>query len=483
VSRATSQTGFGHTVRWTVGVVVVPALALAAAGWFYVRAKGTDLAKVAFVPRELEAVAAGSAVAAVVWLSLVLATYLRTRPSRPTRPQRFFGSVMTMVLGLAVVAPLATVSYYAMVQRDAINTVVTNEHTVTAPVIRHRTQADPWGDKKRVNVLLLGGDGGVGRSGIRTDSVILVSIDTRSGRTMMFSLPRNLRNVPFPAGSPLAKLYPDGFNECCSPGESMLNAIYRNVPAVHPGVLGHSDNEGADAVKLGVQGALGIPVDYYLLVNLNGFQQIVDAIGGITVNINEPVPINGNTDRHILPTGYLQPGPNQHLNGFDALWFTRGRFGSTDYKRMERQRCAMNAIVHEASPVKLLTRYTQLASASKKIMRTDIPQKMLPAFVDAALKMKDHPLQSVVFQLSASFNPNEPDFGYVHAAVRKALHPARAKARPAGVLGGKGVVDAGTGVIDVPVSGKDETTTEATDADADCTYQPVSAGGTEATTP
>ncbi|MDQ6642047.1 MAG: LCP family protein, partial [Actinomycetota bacterium] len=352
-------------------------------------------------------------------------------------------------------------------------TVVTNERSATAPVIQHRTQANPWGDKKRVNLLLLGGDGGVGRTGIRTDSVILVSVDTRTGKTVMFSLPRNLRDVPFPAGSPLATLYPNGFNECCSAGESMLNAIYRNVPAAHPGVLGASDNEGADAVKLGVSGALGIPVDYYLLVNLNGFQQIVDAIGGITVNINDPVPINGNTDLHILPTGYLRPGPNQHLNGFKALWFTRGRFGSTDYKRMERQRCAMNAIVHEARPVKLLTRYTQLASASKKILRTDIPQKMLPAFVDTALKMKDQPLSSVVFQLSAAFNPNAPDFGYVHAAVQRALHPKRHKPRPAGVRGGVGVVNTGTGTIDVPAVG--ETTTDATNADSVCTYQPASA--------
>jgi LCP family protein required for cell wall assembly len=244
--------------------------------------------------------------------------------------------------------------------------------------------------------------------------------------------------------------------------------------------LGNSDNEGADAVKLGVSGVLGVPVDYYLLVNLNGFQQIVDAIGGITVNINEPVPINGDTDRHILPTGYLQPGPNQHLDGFDALWFTRGRYGSTDYKRMERQRCAMNAIVHEARPVKLLTRYTQLASASKKIMRTDIPQKMLPAFVDTALKMKNHPLRSVVFQLSAAFNPNAPDFDYVHTAVSRALNPPKAKVRPPGVQGGIGGLGAGTGAIDVP---QDETTTEATDADSDCTYQPVTTTGTASTTP
>ena len=262
----------------------------------------------------------------------------------------------------------------------------------------------------------------------------------------------------------------------------MLNAVYRNVPAAHPGVIGRTDNEGADAVKLAVSGALGIPVDYYLLVNLNGFRQIVDAIGGITVNINEPVPINGDTDRHIPPTGYLEPGPNQHLNGFKALWFTRGRYGSTDYKRMERQRCAINAIVDEADPVNLLTRYTQLAKASKKILRTDVPQKLLPAFVDTTFKMKQHPIKSVVFQLSPEFNPNEPDFDYVHAAVERALHPVHRKLRPEGARGLTGVVNAGTGLIDT-LPEKPESPAEATDADSDCTYQPVAASGAVTTNP
>src|SRR4029079_9661883 len=111
------------------------------------------------------------------------------------------------------------------------------------------------------------------------------------------------------------------------------------------------------------------------------------------------------TPRTTPPPGYLKPGPNQHLNGFKALWFTRGRYGSTDYKRMERQPCAINASGHESAPVNLLTRYTQLANASKKILRTDVPQKLLPAFVDTTFQMKQHPIKSVVFKLSSKFNP------------------------------------------------------------------------------
>ena len=121
-------------------------------------------------------------VAIVVWVALILTTYHRSRPSRPTRRQNLFGSLLAVLLSVAVAGSLATGARYAMVTRDLINTVAPNEQTVTAPNVTHITKKDPWGNKDRVNLLLLGGDGGVGRTGIRTDSVILVSIDTRSGR-------------------------------------------------------------------------------------------------------------------------------------------------------------------------------------------------------------------------------------------------------------------------------------------------------------
>ena len=77
--------------------------------------------------------------------------------------------------------------------------------------------------------------------------------------------------------------------------------MYDQVPALHPGILGRSDNEGADAVKQAVSGSLGLSVDYYVLVNLAGFEQIVDAMGGVTVNINVPIPVGGRPGFGIPP--------------------------------------------------------------------------------------------------------------------------------------------------------------------------------------
>ncbi|MGH3425627.1 MAG: LCP family protein, partial [Nocardioidaceae bacterium] len=273
----------------------------------------------------------------------------------------------------------------------------------------------------RVNLLLLGGDGGVDRTGIRTDSMIVASMDPHTGDTTLFSVPRNLMYVPFPKSSPLHDVYPDGFTGPGDDGEWMLNAVYRNVPALHPGILGNTDNEGADALKLALTAALGIRVDYYALVNLAGFEKIVDAIGGVSVNINQPIPIGGNTDKGIPPKDYLQPGPDQELDGFHALWFSRGRYGLDDYNRMERQRCMTKAIIDEADPLTLLRRYQKLVDAGKKIVRTDIPQDMLPAFVDLALQVKDGDFESVVFRPSEHFVPGDPDYDWLHHAVQKAL--------------------------------------------------------------
>jgi polyisoprenyl-teichoic acid--peptidoglycan teichoic acid transferase len=472
--RATRPDQVGRALRRALVATLAPAAVLALAGWIVARTSSKSVLDL-FLDRDALLWIIVSIVAVwALWVTLICLTYARHRVHTASRPLRTLGVVAVALMCGAVTAPMAVGAKYAVVQRDLIGSVFGDQESATTPEV---TADNPWGKRDRVNVLLLGGDGAVHRPGVRTDSVILASISTKTGRTVLFSLPRNLRNVPFKEGSKLAALYPNGFTDGSSEPNAnyFLNAVYRDVPLLHPGVLGRSDNEGADAVKLAVAGALGIRVDYYVLVNLAGFEQLVNAMGGITVNINEPVPIGGNTDAHIPPDDYLQPGPNQRLNGFQALWFTRGRYGSTDYKRMQRQRCAINAIVEEASPVKMLKRYTKLAATSKEIVRTDIPAKLLPAFVDLAGKVKDKPIKSVGFELSDEFNPNDPDFDYVRAAVQAALRPASAT-EP-----GTGTTPAGTPAT--PSSGSTATATsgstaiaepsKATDAAEACAYQPT----------
>ena len=223
--------------------------------------------------------------------------------------------LVVLLLVAAVAAPAVLVGRLAAAQRDLIAGRLRRRRRVGH---RRRPAADPFGDQERVNVLLLGGDGGEDRDGVRTDTVIVASIDTDTGDTTLFSLPRNLENLPFPADSPLAEVYPDGF-EAGDESESLLNAVYRNGPAEHPDILGPTDNPGADFLKLGVGEALGLTIDYYVLVNLDGFSRLVDALGGITVNVNYYVPVGGEPVAPArCPTTTSRPGPNQHMDGADG---------------------------------------------------------------------------------------------------------------------------------------------------------------------
>ncbi|MEP9365064.1 LCP family protein [Nocardioides sp. CN2-186] len=415
--------GYLWTRRRLGWFVLVPFLVALAAVGYYAR-DWRDHIDFAFDPTRLRITGAVIGVLFVVWAFTVVTTYVMARPLGMTRLEKGLGVVVVALLCVLVALPAVQSVRLANTQAGFVAAVFDDEKTATIP--EHVTEEDPWAGRDRVNVLLLGGDGGVGRTGIRTDSVILLSMDTHTGKSVMFSLPRNMMNAQFPADSPLHEAFPDGFRSTdpdADAGNWMLNAVYSQVPALYPHILGASENEGADAVKQAVAGSLGVDVDYYLLINLLGFQQLVDAIGGVTVNINEPIAINGNTDAGIPPTGYLQPGPDQHLDGFHALWYSRGRWGSDDYQRMLRQRCMVNAIVAEADPLTVLTRYQALAKAGQEILRTDIPRKLMPAFVDLALKVKDTKMKSVAFVSSDKFFSGDPDYPWMQSVVAKALGP------------------------------------------------------------
>jgi LCP family protein required for cell wall assembly len=420
--------GYLYAGRRAAGLLVLGAwlALLGGAGWYFGRDVRTAL-DLAFDPARLKVAATLLGLGFLVWAFVVLTSYRLVRPASRPRSHTVVGNVVVATLCLAAVAPATYAARSVLATAKAVETVFDDNESATTP--KGVTEEDPWAGTDRVNVLLLGGDGGEGRTGVRTDTVILVSIDTHTGKTVMFSLPRNMMYAEFPADSPLHDVYPDGYgrNGSEDPGFYMLNAIYGQIPERHPGILGKSDNEGADAVKQAVEGSLGIPVDYYLLVNLAGFREVVDAMGGVTVNINEPVAIEGNTDAGIPPIGYLEPGPDQHLDGYHALWFARGRYGSDDYARMERQRCMVDALVEAANPVNLLTRYLALVKAGEDIIYTDIPLDVAPAFVDLALEIKGAKVKSVVFRPSEEFFSGDPDYDYVRETVHKALHPARRK--------------------------------------------------------
>jgi LCP family protein required for cell wall assembly len=425
--------GYLYAGRRALGAVVLLTwlAGLGAAAWYFRDGlegggeSGTAALDLAFSPTRLKWLAAGLVAGLVVWAAVVLTSHRLVRPRLRPRLHTAVGYALVVVLCGVMTYPVVQGTRNVLAHADLVETVFADTDSATTP--QGRTRDNPWAGTDRVNVLLLGGDGGEGRTGVRTDTVILMSINTHNGRTVTFSLPRNMMSAQFPEDSPLHDIYPDGYTGAEDPSYYMLNAIYGQVPVNYPGILGKSDNEGADALKQAVEGSLGIPVDYYVLVNLAGFREIVDAMGGIRVNVNEPVAINGNTDAGIPPTDWIDPGPNQKLDGFHALWFARGRYGSDDYERMERQRCTVDAIIDAANPMNLFQHYTDLAKAGKDVVFTDIPLELAPAFVELGLKVKDSKTRSVVFRSSEHFSSADPDFEWMQESVQKAIHPVPKK--------------------------------------------------------
>ena len=445
--------------RRLIGSVI---LGLFAAGvlalGIYATVDRQDLLGYALDPKTLRRAALALVIIALVWVAIIIASHLSLR-GRPTTSQRVVGGVLVGVLSFAVAAPMAVAARYSYVTASSVGAVFKSEDetkSATRPTLE-ATQTtpgkpmpqDPWAGKPRLNILLLGGDAGPGRAGTRTDTVILASINTKTGDTALISLPRNAARMPFPSSSPLHKRYPYGFtNGDGQNAEYFLNAMYRNVPrAVPKDILGPTDNLGADVLKLSVGEATGLQVDYYVLINLDGFSKMINALGGIRLNINTYIPIGGDTDRHIPPKEYLKPGPNQKLNGRSALWYARGRYGSDDFARMDRQRCVINAIIKQANPTNMLARYEDVVKAGKQLVYTDMPREVLPLMVDLSLRVKDGNVRSVVFKSGvAGFSSSNPDFTLmrkrVKAAIGESKHPKEAKKAGGGTTQSESVNDA-----------------------------------------
>jgi polyisoprenyl-teichoic acid--peptidoglycan teichoic acid transferase len=260
----------------------------------------------------------------------------------------------------------------------------------------------------RYNVLLLGGDAGPDRIGTRPDSVNLASIDEKTGRTALISLPRNLQNVPFPAGSPAAEAMPNGWS--CG-DKCLLNAIYQwgsEHSRYFPGVA----DAGAEAMKQAVQAVTGLKVNYYVLIDLQGFRSMIDAVGGIDLVATTRVPIGGGTSP---VRGYIEPG-KRHLNGFRALWYGRSREGSSDYERMARQRCVMTAMVNQLDPTTLLTNFQKIATAGKQVVSTDIPAADLPQFLALGQQAKSRRIESLQL-VPPLIVPHHPDYSVIRQRV------------------------------------------------------------------
>ncbi len=266
----------------------------------------------------------------------------------------------------------------------------------------------------RYNVLLLGGDAGAGRWGLRPDSLTVASIDATTGKTVLISLPRNMANFPFREGSVMDRQFPDGFDcDGC-----YLNGV-STWAGDHADLFKHTDQPGVDATVSAVEGITDLDISYWAMVNLEGFKDLVDAFGGVTLNVRDRIPIGLPTDSYFR---YVEPG-TQELDGLETLWFARARYGSDDYSRMARQKCVMNAMLQQVSPQVALKNFSRIARASSEMVSTSIPRSEVDRFVQLALLAKDQKI-STLSLVPPMINTADPDMDLVHEKVAEAIDRA-----------------------------------------------------------
>jgi LCP family protein required for cell wall assembly len=339
------------------------------------------------------------------WGALLVDAWRLARPPELARRHRPWFALLNAVLVCTVVGGLMASASIVSSQRDLMSTVFSGG-------------GDTQVRNGRYNILLLGGDAGKGRTGLRPDSMTVASVDAVTGRTVLFSLPRNLEDVPFPATSPLHKKFPKGYG--CKDHSCMLNAVYTyasNHKNLYPGVK----DPGAKATEEAIEGATGLKINYYVLVDLKGFKSLVDAVGGINMDITRKLPIGGGPTHPIY--GYVPAGKNVHLDGYNALWFARSRSSDSDYARIARQKCVMSAMLNQLDPVTVLTKFNRIAKAGKEIMETNVPTSDLNTLMTLALKAKAKPIASLAF-VPPMIHPGDPDFALIQRKVQAKLDAA-----------------------------------------------------------
>jgi polyisoprenyl-teichoic acid--peptidoglycan teichoic acid transferase len=435
---ATLAPGSGHLIlrRVRTGSVILGTfvLIIAVLAMLVLTSDRAELLETALSANVLVMTTIGCIAAALAWIGVIVRTFLLARPRTLAGGQRVIGIAAVTALCMVVAAPLGFGANLANSQRNLLNSLFAGGGgTAAAEAI----------SKPRLNVLLVGSDAGPDRTGTRTDTMMVASIDTKTGRTVLFGLPRNIGHAQFPPDSPMGEEFPDGFHDDSDPlsGNYLLNAVYaygHQHPKLAPSAP--TADPGLNMLHQTVAYMLGLQLDYYVEVNMAGFASIIDALGGLTVDVGpERIPIGGITPsgRHVRPDGYIEPGVQQ-LSGEQALAFARSRTDSSDYARMGRQRCLLQNILKQKSPADLLANFQGVASATTNSISTNIPQAVLPALAALAGGEGGISLESVSFDPNLPdpseddgwFKTGDPNFTYLRQVVQDAINRPPAPPAP-----------------------------------------------------
>ncbi|WP_282140971.1 LytR family transcriptional regulator [Cytobacillus oceanisediminis] len=232
--------------------------------------------------------------------------------------------ILLIFIGLGV--------YGFSVYKSLTDAVETMHEPIEREKSEKRTEQITLEKKEPFSVLMLGVDEREGDRG-RSDSMIVLTVNPNQNSVKMLSIPRDTRT----------EIVGKGFDD-------KINHAY---------AFG-----GVEMSMNTVENFLDIPIDYYMQINMEGFKDIVDAVGGVTVNND----LDFSVDNVHFPEGQLT------LNGKDALKFARMRYDDSrgDFGRQLRQREVIQGVIREGASLSSLTNYGDIFSALGNNIKTNL---------------------------------------------------------------------------------------------------------------
>ena len=264
--------------------------------------------------------------------------------------------------------------------------VGTADPSVTPPPLATIAPPTPT---ERVNILLIGADERPQFDTYNTDTLIVVSIDPTTGSAAMFSLPRDTVDIPLAPG-PWQRVFGSSYG-------GKINSLWTAATLRKDLFPGNDAQRGFAAVKSTLSELYGIDIKYYVSVNFEGFREIVDALGGVTINVQLPITDDkypgddGRLWRVYIPTGI------QHMDGAQSLIYARSRNSSDDFDRAQRQQRVLLSLRQQADVGSLIERLPQLVKALRNAVHTDMPIELLPGLLRLAGDIDTSNIRSYVF--------------------------------------------------------------------------------------
>lgn len=257
---------------------------------------------------------------------------------------------------------------------------------------------------RRINVLVTGIDKTPGRTATLTDSMMVVSLDPVGRTVTIVSVPRDLVGVPL------------GNGNTYGPKLNSLMSFADRSPADFP-------QGGIRTLSNAVGTLLGIQIDYYARIDFTGFAKLVDAVGGVDIDVQVGFSDPLYDGIGFKQRGYAITAGRHHLTGYDALAYARSRraVGDSDFKRSERQQEILVAIrAKMLSGGSLFWRVPSLLDAVGDLFTTNLPVELLPTLASIADEMGTGEITRTVLRYPL-VKPGRNQYGSIQIPDLKAI--------------------------------------------------------------